>query len=73
MIFVDNTVFALAFVLIMCLLHYLPPHDPFMLLVTFLSLTSVHDTPAHLYVPQLFTHGLPPSSVLCKLFSCRPI
>ena len=48
MIFVDNTVFALAFVLVMCLLHCVPPHDPCVLLVTFLSLTSVHDAPAHL-------------------------
>jgi len=60
MIFADNTIFALAFVLIMlCLLHCLPPHNPCMLLVAFLSLTYVHDSPAHLYMPQLFTHDLP--------------
>jgi len=66
MIFADNTVFALAFVLIMlCLLHCLPPPNPCMLLVTFLSLTYVHDTPAHLYMPQLFTHGLP--TIICVM------
>ena len=64
-----NTVFALAFVLIMCLLHCLPPHDPCMLLVTFLSLTSVHDTPAHLYVPNSLPMACPLSPVLCKLFN----
>jgi len=54
--FADNTVFALAFVMIMlCLLHCLPPPNPCMLLATFLSLTYVHDTPAHLHMPQLFT------------------
>jgi len=65
MIFADNTVFTLAFVLIMCLLHCLPPHNPCMLLITFLSLTSVHDSPAHLYMPQPFTHGL--ATIICVM------
>jgi len=43
MIFANNTVFAFAFVLTMlCLLHCLAPHNPGILLVTFLSLTFVH-------------------------------
>jgi len=36
-----------------------------MLLVTFLSLTSVHDSLVHLYIPQLFTHGL--STIICVM------
>jgi len=65
MIFADNTVFALAFVLIiLCLLHCLPLHNPCTLLVTFLSLTYVHDSPAHFYMPQLLTHGLP---IICVM------
>ena len=44
----------------LCLLHCCLPHNPCILLLT--SLTEVHDTPAHLYMPQLFTQ----SSILCK-------
>ena len=40
-----------------CLLHCSLPHFPFILFLT--SLTCVHDSPAHLYMPQYFTQCLP--------------
>jgi len=40
----------------LCLLHCSLPYNTCILLLA--SLTYVHDLPAHLYMPQLFTHCL---------------
>jgi len=54
MIFANNTVFALAFVLTMlCLLHCLAPHNPGILLVAFLSLTFACLTCSSLHASTL--------------------
>ena len=59
---VDKHCFCCRFCSEMCLLNCSPTHKPCLVLLTSLTY-HVHDSPSHLYMPQLFTHYL--STIIC--------